>query len=294
MKLGRFDFDINSHMAVVEAAAAEVVDFPPPPKCSWVKHPVVQLPAFSGQPNMRTNLGRCALVGSGTGLNGRKLGEEIDRHDTVIRVNRIPTGELVSDSGSRTDIYFVGAVADKRDRFQREGCWAMYLGKDVDRDVCPWSGNHTSACPFGAIVFNRGKLPIGSRWIEKYPRWKSFFAPVPHRFSFPVGFQGQQPYQIVKMLEPEFNLKEAIAGHRATSGLQAIFTFISMCEIFHLYGFNQTGTLDGHLLSKYHSVELEHQLVDRILTGEIFHPSTDFLPRSLVRYLQCLSARAYH
>ncbi|CAK0872648.1 unnamed protein product, partial [Prorocentrum cordatum] len=49
---------------------------------------------------------RCALVGGSSILHDRGLGPEIDAHDTVIRVNRLPTPAFFADWGRRTDIYF--------------------------------------------------------------------------------------------------------------------------------------------------------------------------------------------
>ena len=40
-------------------------------------------------------LRRCALVGASSNLLGRGLGQEIDGHDTVIRVNRLPSEEYI-------------------------------------------------------------------------------------------------------------------------------------------------------------------------------------------------------
>lgn len=271
--LKRFEFNVNAYFV-------PLAEEPPPTKCNWLEYPVVQEHMFFSQPKMKEYLGRCALVGSGEVLMGLGLGKEIDKHDTVIRVNELPARNMLRDSGTSTDIYFVGAVVDEMDRFQHDGYWAMYMNKtgDLSHDFCPWSGKDTEACPFDALVFNRGGVQIGEKWAARYPRWLSPFSPSPFspgpsKFTFPVSIQGQQPYQVVRMLEPEFD------HNQATSGIQAIFTFISMCDTFALYGLNGS--------------ELELALVDKILEGKPFRPRTRFLHKSLVNYLQCLAARAH-
>eukprot|EP00971_Amphidinium_carterae_P063835 1263638-Amphidinium_carterae.1 len=63
-------------------------------------------------------LGRCAVVGSGNAMLGSGYGEEVDAHDTVVRVNRLPTESFFGDFGQRTSILFGGKYLER----QSEAC----------------------------------------------------------------------------------------------------------------------------------------------------------------------------
>ncbi|CAK0872378.1 unnamed protein product [Prorocentrum cordatum] len=54
-----------------------------------------------------SELCRCALVGSSSALLERADGEQIDSYDTVIRINRIPRGQIQRSLGSKTDVFFL-------------------------------------------------------------------------------------------------------------------------------------------------------------------------------------------
>jgi len=60
------------------------------------------------------SFGRCALVGGSSSLNGSGHGVEIEAHDTVIRVNRLPHPKHFVDVGRRTDVYFVNTLKKYR------------------------------------------------------------------------------------------------------------------------------------------------------------------------------------
>jgi hypothetical protein len=54
------------------------------------------------QSPLPTISGSCAVVGAGGQLKGSKKGEEIDRHDTVLRINQSPLHRFKEDVGERT------------------------------------------------------------------------------------------------------------------------------------------------------------------------------------------------
>lgn len=56
-------------------------------------------------PGPRQSFGKCAIVGSGGSLRGSKSGEEIDKHDLVIRMNHHTPKGYEEDVGSRTDLH---------------------------------------------------------------------------------------------------------------------------------------------------------------------------------------------
>merc|ERR1719215_2584345 len=86
---------------------SRVGEVQPDPVCeNWPKKVLEVLQPYKCDPPMKFAFDRCAIVGGASTLEGRGKGAEIDAHDTVIRVNRIPTTQFQEDFGLRTDVLF--------------------------------------------------------------------------------------------------------------------------------------------------------------------------------------------
>eukprot|EP00747_Dinoflagellata_sp_TGD_P212905 gnl/TRDRNA2_/TRDRNA2_85937_c0_seq2.p1 gnl/TRDRNA2_/TRDRNA2_85937_c0~~gnl/TRDRNA2_/TRDRNA2_85937_c0_seq2.p1 ORF type:complete len:319 (+),score=13.81 gnl/TRDRNA2_/TRDRNA2_85937_c0_seq2:37-993(+) len=238
-------------------------------------------------PPIRSRFGRCALVGSGQVLKGKGHGHEIDSHDTVIRVNRLPSGPLMQDVGNKTDVYFGGAVAEQDDLYLETGIVVTYLGGS--KVLCKY--NETK-CSFD-IVFNDGLLWLRRNlsthrappFEDMYPRWHPHWKPP--RSSFSISHQAEDVYEFVNKLYrrkwkgTSRNFPKAKNGTYPSSGLQAFFTFAPICESITLYGMaGQDATIDDHqVLATSHDLDFEHILINQTVSGDFPHA-------------QCLYARA--
>lgn len=78
--------------------------------------------------------GSVAVVGNGPGNLASGLGDEIDRHDVVIRFNNFPDG-YAADYGTRTDIWVRGAHRDVRDRADVESFSLVLWEMDLFRNL---------------------------------------------------------------------------------------------------------------------------------------------------------------
>ena len=221
----------------------------------------------------RQHLGRCALIGSGIGLRGKRLGNEIDSHDTVIRINRLPAPDMACDLGQRSDVlvarllslhdcstYRTSVLTRPTSKTSRHG-----LSNAVAATTCHFRG--TRSCPYRLLVL----VP---------PRSAGFFL---NGRDFPRG----DPGCVLRCTAPGLNCAAVPAAlvHAAhqlrglrsngmrpaqelTAGLLAFLTLAPLCTAVRLYGFGGSGNIDGHLLNEQlHSYAAEHALLYNLSGG---------------------------
>ena len=98
-------------------------------------------------------LGRCAVVGSsGSLLAGPALGEEIDAHDTVLRLNAAPIAGYEARVGHRTNVRFVNAPQSSE--------WARELRRQASEGRSPVAP--PDAVAPGELLFLSASLPAWS------------------------------------------------------------------------------------------------------------------------------------
>lgn len=200
--------------------------------------------------------GRCALVGSSAAMRSKGHGADIDRHDTVVRVNRLPAPEFASDFGTRTDVLFAGPVSDKRPVYTKLGFWYRLFGGDMR--LCFFKPRRGGRCPFKTLILKGSDFPeYGQAWAERYPveqpGWR------PRASVFPVAYQTDEVNSFAYRL---------MGGSRPTNGFQAFVLFALMCESLSVYGFSGSGTADNHKFSKKHNLSTEHEFYARIISGQ--------------------------
>eukprot|EP00747_Dinoflagellata_sp_TGD_P189023 gnl/TRDRNA2_/TRDRNA2_48852_c0_seq1.p1 gnl/TRDRNA2_/TRDRNA2_48852_c0~~gnl/TRDRNA2_/TRDRNA2_48852_c0_seq1.p1 ORF type:complete len:276 (+),score=32.73 gnl/TRDRNA2_/TRDRNA2_48852_c0_seq1:68-895(+) len=170
---------------------------------------------------------QCAIVGSGPGLRSGAYGAEIDKHEVVIRVNRMPprNGSWAKQVGQRTDVLFSGKTPKALLRLH-------FFGGEVE--YCYW---HT--CGFGALLL------------------------LPENISSSVAAKSRIPWGVETdaVAEAVFNMA---APGKASSGLHAVISMALECKSVRLYGFAGLGTVDGHLITPDHNTEHEHKLIDML------------------------------
>jgi len=211
------------------------------------------------------------------------FGPAIDAHDTVIRVNRLPTQSDAVDFGSKTSVYFTGHVKEKKVTFSESGITAQYIGGSTE--ACSIANG--SGCPFASLVFNK-PLHREARLVIDFWNGSSFA----WGQATPEAQQGA-----VDIFQQRWNW--ARKPNRSdilepTSGFTAIVLFVPICERFTMYGFGGSGTADGHPLHAIkHDVTKEHDLMKEFVDGRFMNehrPKLGRFPSELL--LQCVVAKS--
>jgi len=232
---------------------------------------------------LRAEFKKCAIVGSSGILLEQTLGDAIDAHDTVVRVNRLPVANLTAHVGSKTSILYGNIVSDRVSLLQK----AYYKAESFtnvpdplhhDRLQCPYIyDNATNPCNFDNLVLNSGMLDIGVRWRDVFPEDAPGFRP--DKSVFPIGHQSLKAMDAVRVLE-EFVFQYGKKGRkRGTSGLHALFTFGPLCEEVDMYGFGGSHkySVDAHKSNgKWHNYDVEHSFMDN-LAGHPDNPACEWL-----------------
>jgi len=226
----------------------------------------------------------CALVGSGSCLKNRSLGPEIDAHDVVVRVNRLPImaqypigdvrrDKMRLDLGWRTDILYRGVLfpSEVANEVKVEGlCNACGIGGYAWGAVCPARfetprglSNSTESCSFCTMV---------SAFDNRAHIWADI-----ERI---VSEHGDQQHMLIGRAKPPImteprsswnNLKNAKGTIRPSSGFSIFLVLVHACDDLTLYGFQDTAhpaTMDGHALSGSHVLKAEHAQMREILRYE--------------------------
>ena len=174
---------------------------------------------------------RCALVGSSSSLRGMLLGTEIDAHDTVIRINRLPTRPFEADVGARTDVYFTRAFG----RLSTNGYVPLFLGGDrlsgrLNGSWCDFVSR--KGCPFGALVISDAR----ARWADakcqrspQLPGASQAHSGPADAGRLPVSFESSTIFCAARLFRA--------LGPDSTAGFSALLTFAPICTSIRLFGF---------------------------------------------------------
>lgn len=117
---------------------------------------------------------RVAIVGGAPNIAGRGLGEGIDSHDLVVRLNLMLPDGRESDLGSRTDVRFIGCTLLEKHipYFSRLEVGSVVMS--TDKNFCFFKDQGRSVClfhrdvPFIALWWMRRIL--GVKNLRKPPR----------------------------------------------------------------------------------------------------------------------------
>jgi len=215
----------------------------------------------------------CALVGTSADLLGRAHGAEIDSHDTVIRVNRLPSPDFFADFGTRTDVYFaepgmrmLGKVSYSTTflggaDFNGSPSWCSFRSGGLEGNLSVLKLNTSDGvpCPAASIVFkgtdSEGyNLTWEERFPEEAPGWNLTASEIP------LWHQSSRINGAVRLFPGLMNFEP-------TSGFQALMTFGPICSSLTLYGFTGGSTGDNHNVSSQHDLSLEHFWLRRLEQG---------------------------
>jgi len=144
----------------------------------------------------------CALVGASPILNGAGHGADIDSHDTVIRVNRLPTPEYADDFGKKTDVYFANLL------IARQGKTVLMGGEETS---CKDSSQ--PACNYKFVVLKALK-PTADEWALSLKYWDG-------TVPIPVGVQLDWVDHTIETRSHNFTLDNMLIDAIATGTLSS-------------------------------------------------------------------------
>lgn len=214
------------------------------------REPIVRMPTRTTA-SVAQDLGTCAVVGSSSMLSGKGRGPDIDGHDTVIRVNRVPTPAFFGDFGNKTSIFFGNSYARRGSVRLFGGAW-----QPVARD---------SRGLFSRLVMNSWVPP--PNWTNVSKVWRD--AP------YPVGYVADWVMRYAFAFTASHPLP--------TAGLFALLAFAPVCDRLDIYGFGGLDTADHHVMNVHHvhDINAEHALIDRIANDTL--TDSDISSRDMTR-----------
>ena len=250
--------------------------------CAPVREALTQM---SGEP-FPSELGSCALVGGSSILEGSGHGLDIEAHDTVIRINRLPHPRHYGDVGSRTDVYFANTLS-KFDGLGAKLEWENGVKPQTRfcrHDAASCRDNVTASLP-ATIVFEGApfddfwRLPSDQRrtppsgpqaikaakasilaFLHRRRTLKFQDKKIPFPEAHPVARQSHAlhffehnlpivPYSFNQRVDKRINDRVAEWGYssKPSGGLKAFLTFANLCDSVTLFGYGGAKTsLDGH------------------------------------------------
>jgi hypothetical protein len=190
----------------------------------------------------RLDLTRCALVGCSSVLVGSGSGKQVDAYDAVIRINRMPPGDMASDLGTKTDVFFINhedALSETVDVLQSDSATPKRI-----------SCRELDGCRSAAVV-QRGDWrcdpqEMAGHWGQDH----SMIACVRGNISS-IGWSF-----------------ESLQGFQPSTGFQAFLAFLPLCQELDLFGFEGLATADGHKEWTGHNLEEEHRIQDLVAARE--------------------------
>ena len=228
---------------------------------------------------------RCAVVGSGSSLVGRSLGQEIDAHDLVARINSLPQPDRFfrgrdqamrrrgQDIGEKTDLLFGtfcqisachggtaqhGCSALDQDCSGGQ-CWPRLLVQSHFRpdDSCSTVG--ARACNFSAMVFKASSKH--DEWCGRYGSGETAVRAAAGASNLPLGVQENYVSEMVHHVRRSGGEYQGFP----TTGFHAVVTLGLACDSVDLYGFSGESTADNHQISSNHRIAVEHAALNALI-----------------------------
>lgn len=199
------------------------------------------------------SFGSCAIVGSSSVLDGQRHGADIDSHDTVIRVNRLPTTQYFADFGKRTDVLFGNYWEAGHGMVTLMGpasknCSHAKGAVECDTSIrCDQGG---PMCSFSTLIV---KMRNASPSTRKYMSRRWAHAP------YPVASAKEEVFDVAGSLLPGVD--------RPSAGFVAFLTFAPLCRTLKVFGFAGRTTADGHPMATSHNFDLEHSVLALLSRG---------------------------
>jgi len=184
---------------------------------------------------------KCAIVGTSSKLLQQSWGDEIEAHDTVIRINRLPTEDHYVAVGRRTDVYFV------RHNHAREGGFNGILPGTGEQRLCTYRRRLPGPCNISMLVMggdvSKAKFHQYVRDASSF-RWEDNLLPnlrekgfksfvFPRNDPLPVSSQSKD------VAAAAFMLQSPHEGKEPSTAIHGFLTFVSLCHSVTAYGFEE-------------------------------------------------------
>ncbi|XP_061913495.1 alpha-N-acetylgalactosaminide alpha-2,6-sialyltransferase 1-like [Entelurus aequoreus] len=176
---------------------------------------------------------RCAVVGNGGILNASKMGEEIDAHDYVFRVNGALTEGYEDDVGNRTSVYVHTAhsITTSLTRWKTYGYKSAPHDESIKYVMIP-EGMKDYQWLDGLLKGDRVRLgPYKNR------RPRTYYTGQYNESRFYVLHQDFLRYVQNRYLKSKFLKLASGASFRPTNGAFTVFLALHTCDVVDAYGF---------------------------------------------------------
>jgi len=173
------------------------------------------LPPFIGAvfapPTARRSLGRCAVVGSGAGGIERGFGSQIDKHDTVVRINAAPTAGHERAVGGQTHIRVGNSDPTLRSALHEDSLFTVMQ----ENSLWPWQ-QQAHYCSHNRLC--RKHNCTCAEFSGEFMRYAT--AVVSSRAGEPVNWSSDKP-----------------PASAPSSGLVAVLAMAHLCTEVNIFGF---------------------------------------------------------
>jgi len=169
--------------------------------------------SFTGNRRM----GRCAVVGNAGAMLQKEYGKYIDAHDTVMRINILPTSKYVANLGSKTTY--------------------RVLSYKMSKDVCcvkeksAYTPDHPKVEYFIWFGTPQGKRTIEQNFHKRHPTNKLHVMGKPFLDSAVGAFKGMRT-ELLRIGQGPFD-----DWSYMTSGMHAVLGLIRQCDSLSVFGF---------------------------------------------------------
>ncbi|KAJ8246428.1 hypothetical protein GJAV_G00267630 [Gymnothorax javanicus] len=258
----------------------EVVDLIPKPK----KFPFLPVPSADKQDCVR-----CAVVANGGILSGSKMGEEIDSHDYVFRMDGAVIEGYEEDVGMRTSVYVHTAktLMASLNMIPAMGRWDIPIDEGIRYVLIPVG--MTDFEFLGALLWEKSIL-----WKNYENMWQRFvFLDEFDKNKYHVLHPDFLRYVRNRFLKTWHLNEKSWNMFRPTSGAFSLFLAIQTCDTVNAYGFLTTNhrKFADTYFEKYsdemdvlfYDYSLELELLNRLHNSNIiklYKRRTDFVMRA--------------
>merc|ERR1712232_460129 len=180
-------------------------------------------------------------------------------------MGRLPNATYFRDFGKRTSVIFKNSMVD----FNGTHVAVGYMHKGWQDPIwCDLRSGGGDCSSFESVMME-GSDHTKTNWLDDL---RGLVVPVSHQSQPLQYFQHNAHVLTPRKFQGVEGLLYSV---RPSGGAKAFFTFSLLCDSLRLYGFQGSGTADGHGMSKdgkmtkrRHNYEAEHALYGKLAAGQ--------------------------